>query len=451
MRNIGTAQPDAGRPAAAEPLSGVDEALDWLAERRKAIRCECGILPLEELDQWRTAPGTGDLEHDSGRFFRIEGLQVSTNQGPVGEWRQPIINQPEVGVLGLLVRRVAGDCYGLVQAKMEPGNIDTVQFAPTVQATRSNYTRAHRGAATRYLEQFEGAEPGRVRVDVLQSEQGARFRGKRNRNMVVEVFEDVPVSDGYRWIRLDILRQLHLQDNVVNMCLRSVLSCLAPADSPSERYLHTDAEVLSWIVRAKIRHELSTRGVPLAETTGWHRARGAIAHESGKYFSVIGISATAAEREVHQWSQPMIAPRHEGIAALLTKRVAGVDHVLIQAKTEAGYRDNAELAPTVQCITENYRSLPAEQQPKYLAQATDIGPGRCRYRGYQSEEGGRFYRQQNRYFITEVEPDFPDEPDGDHLWVSLPQLQHLVLHSNYLNIEARSLLSCLYAVPESTW
>ena len=34
-----------------------------------------------------------------------------------------------------------------MQAKVEPGNINSIQLSPTLQATRSNYTKAHGGIA----------------------------------------------------------------------------------------------------------------------------------------------------------------------------------------------------------------------------------------------------------------------------------------------------------------
>ena len=49
----------------------------------------------------------------------------------------------------------------LMQAKMEPGNVNPLQLSPTVQATRSNYTQVHRGTGTRYLEYFVGPTAAR--------------------------------------------------------------------------------------------------------------------------------------------------------------------------------------------------------------------------------------------------------------------------------------------------
>ena len=43
-----------------------------------------------------------------------------------------------------IIKNVNTNKY-LLQAKVEPGNINKIQISPTVQATRSNYLRIHGG------------------------------------------------------------------------------------------------------------------------------------------------------------------------------------------------------------------------------------------------------------------------------------------------------------------
>ena len=77
-----------------------------------------------------------------------------------------------------------------MQAKAEPGNINTYQLSPTVQATRSNYLQLHGGKRTLYLEFFIDHSKTEVLIDQLQSEQGARFYRKRNRNIIIRIPDD---------------------------------------------------------------------------------------------------------------------------------------------------------------------------------------------------------------------------------------------------------------------
>ncbi|MGH3994801.1 MAG: NDP-hexose 2,3-dehydratase family protein, partial [Pseudonocardiaceae bacterium] len=80
----------------------------WLAERGRAHTFEVSRVPFAELDGWHFAEDTGNLVHRSGRFFAVEGLWVRTSTGLFPEWHQPIINQPEVGILGIVVKEFGG-------------------------------------------------------------------------------------------------------------------------------------------------------------------------------------------------------------------------------------------------------------------------------------------------------------------------------------------------------
>ena len=141
-----------------------------------------------------------------------------TNYRNVPEWDQPIINQPEIGFLGFIVKKFNGVMHFLMQAKIEPGNLNIVQLSPTLQATRSNYTRVHGGKSPNYLEYFNGEKEVYVLVDQLQSEQGARFLHKRNRNIIVEINEDeeISVKDGFIWVSLGQIKELLRYPNAVS-------------------------------------------------------------------------------------------------------------------------------------------------------------------------------------------------------------------------------------------
>lgn len=184
------------------------------------------MVPLDALAGWRTDPATGDLRHESGRFYAVTGLEVHTPGAPVSRWCQPILDQPEVGVLGILAKEFDGVLHFLMQAKNEPGNPGGLQLSPTVQATRSNFTRVHGGSRVPYLDHFLDASRHHVLADVRQSEQGAWFYRKRNRNMVVLVTEDLETLDGFCWLTLGQLHRLLAVDDLVNMDARTVLSCL---------------------------------------------------------------------------------------------------------------------------------------------------------------------------------------------------------------------------------
>jgi oxidase EvaA len=433
----------------------------WLSERAASHDFQVSRVPLAQLERWSIEPGTGNIVHDSGRFFKIEGLRVRTDQDGVREWDQPIIDQPEIGLLGLLVRRIHGELHCLLQAKMEPGNVNILQLSPTVQATRSNYSRVHHGTSIRYLEYFARPRRGTVLVDVLQSEHGAWFLRKRNRNMVIEIDEDLPLEPDFCWVPLADARALLSVDNLVNMDVRSVISCLgalgrrtgsgdAFSAALDHSYITRGArrdidDILSWFTELKALHDVSSRTVPLASVTGWRRTEREIAHQHGRHFSVIGVAVRAGSREVAAWSQPLLEPHGHGVVAFLMKRFGGVLHLLVRARVEAGYLDVVELGPTVQCVPRNH---PGETPP-FLDEVSGADPSSVRFSAILSEEGGRFYHAQSRYSLIEAGDDFPETVPADFCWMTAGQLTGLLKHNNYVNVQARTLLSALASLGEA--
>ena len=438
----------------------------WWAERHETGHFSVERIPFSGLTDWSFEPDTGNLGHASGRFFTIEGLRV--REAGVETDAQPIINQPEIGILGILVKEIGGGLHCLMQAKMEPGNVNTLQLSPTVQATRSNYTQVHRGTGTRYLEYFVGPGRGQVLVDVLQSEQGAWFWRKRNRNMVVLVSDDVPVHDDYRWMSLAEIGELTHVDNLVNMDARTVLSCIPFAmpdesdastgdafrdalirsyhyhrDGARSPVRHTPGEILSWFTEAKTRCDWTARPGPLSAVAGWSRDEFEIADETRENFRIIAVSVEAGTREVKSWTQPLLEPRGQGRAAFLARPIDGVLHLLVQARPEYGLMDMVEMAPTIHQLPG--RDHGAKVDP-FVRAALDSPGATVRYDNVLSEEGGRFYNALTRYQIIEVGEDVPLEVPPHLCWMTVRQLIDLLRHGHYVNIEARSLLACIHSL-----
>ena len=61
----------------------------------------------------------------------------------------------------------------------------------------------------------------------------------------------------------------------------------------------------------------------------------------------------------------------------------------------------------------------------------------------QSEEGGRFYHEQNRNVICLVNDKAPEVPPDSFMWLTLGQIKEFLRFNNYLNIQVRSLISAL--------
>jgi oxidase EvaA len=215
-------------------FGSIDETREWYRECVARNEMRSFLIPLLDCRQWSICPTSGSLVHDSGEFFRVDGIRVSASPSREVQsgWDQPLLTQVgyDGGILGLLRKRFDGVPHYLVEAKAEPGNYNIVQITTTIQATFSNLKRAHRGNQTPYSHYFTAPEShqGTVLIDQWMSEDGGRLNNKRNRTMLVEVPETHEISvvnRNYRWVSLFQLKQLVLTDDaIVAPHVRGVLS-----------------------------------------------------------------------------------------------------------------------------------------------------------------------------------------------------------------------------------
>ena len=443
------------------PFNSSKELLDWISRRNQEVSVEVNPIPFSEMAGWHIDED-GCLRHNTGRFFSVQGIHVETDFGYSPEWDQPIIVQPEIGYLGILAKEFNGGLYFLMQAKIEPGNVNCVQISPTLQATKSNYTRVHNGKKPAYLDYFVNVKPENVLLDQLQSEQGARFLRKRNRNIIIKVDEAGEVLPDFRWMTIGQIKEFMHQDNRVNMDTRTVLSGIEYTDyvtpmsdlsrlSPfgwdlfksarTAEGVHSMNQLLSWLTGLKSRYDLFVSYKPIDKLKGWHRDGMEIANDEGKFFRVIGVQVSISNREVRSWNQPLVQPLQQGICAFIIKKIGGIYHFLVQAKLECGNFDVLELAPTVQCLTGNV--FASRQKPPFTDYILNAPRKQVRYDVLQSEEGGRFFREQNRNMIVEADDSFPQEVPEHYAWMTLNQINNFLRFNNFLNIQARSILSAL--------
>lgn len=203
------------------------EVEDWLTTHIGLPRMISSIVPIDKIERWSPDPETGNITHDSGMFFEVTGVHVR-HRSPLRdtEWDQPLLEQPEIGILGIAVTMHQGVLHLCLQAKEEPGNINSIQLAPTIQATYSNRTQVHGGTLPRYVEMFVSPQPEQIMSMRLQTEDGGRFLYKSNRNIILRVRPDElnPLPDNFIWLTLRQIRWLLMRSNLVNYCARSVLS-----------------------------------------------------------------------------------------------------------------------------------------------------------------------------------------------------------------------------------
>jgi oxidase EvaA len=446
-------------------FTNVQEILNWVKNQNEVVSVNVNKTPFKNLKNWNFDDKTGSLVHDSGKFFSIQGIRVNSSLSPIFSWDQPIINQPEIGYLGFIVKKINNVLHFLIQAKIEPGNINYVQLSPTLQATKSNFEQVHKGKKPLYLDFFKNAKKENILLDQLQSEQGSRFLKKRNRNIIVQVDDDFEKFENFRWVTLGDIKELIGYDNVVNMDTRTVISGIDFGDldnnlidfindtfikKTSNNFLKstlslssfvTNSDVISFITDLKSKSDLYVEKISLNDSKNWIISENEIKHIDNKYFKIIGVEVVIGNREVVSWCQPMVEPMSNGICAFVSREIDGVIHFAVQAKLECGNHDIIELAPTVQTLTGDLDLIDTSKVP-FLDYVLNADPKNVIFDCMQSEEGGRFYREQNRNLIildNSVNLELPE----NFIWMTLNQINKFIKYNNYFNIQSRSLVSAI--------
>lgn len=437
----------------------------WVARQRACPRLQAKPTRLDQLAHWNIDPESGNIVHESGYFFSVTGLKVRHRIGNRAiVWDQPIIDQPEVGILGILATPIDGILHFCLQAKEEPGNIGGNQLSPTVQATFSNYSGVHGGGAPPFVEHFLAPPPERVLFARLQTEDGGRFLYKSNRNLIILLppEEQNSLPDGFIWLTLRQIAELMQQDNLVHATTRSILAALlgcghepaflsrigaslpTTASSEPPPATHSLADQIQWVDDHKAFNHMLVRRTGIKTLDEWAYDRdGFLSHRDERFFRIIGIDVSGADREVHAWSQPILCNPERGIIGLLVKEAGGRRFFLMQAKAEVGNRNTVQLAPTVQFTPGNYdRNLKLEKPFLFDAFSGHCGYASC-WENLQSEEGARFYHESHRHRILHLPPGQELSLPADFHWFSEEQLRFFLHFGDLVNSCARSVLACL--------
>ena len=433
------------------------EILEWVAERNANTAVEIRKIALDKCAPWFYDAGEGCIRNENRSFFTVTGLRGAG-------FEQPIILQDEIGYLGILCKEFEGVMYFLMQAKIEPGNVNCVQISPTIQATKSNFTQKHGGKKPPYLDYFLNASKYEIVVDQIQSEQSSRFLKKRNRNIIIRVDEDVPVLPTHRWMTLGQIKRLMREDNLVNMDTRTVLSCIPFSkmrlserekaelselfsDKPLFRSVFDGVaenplpSVYQYINNAKMFAEGSPKLVPLDKLTSWETRDGELICKHPYPFKVVFCDIAIEGREVHRWTQPLFEALGIATFGLICVEDDGILKFVVRAALEAGCFDCLELGPTVQ--QEAVGSFQKEDAMTRLFWERLSAKKGVMFDHLLSEEGGRFYHEQNRNVLLRMDKsELPTLPEGYFL-LDFRTLNELVQVNNTLNIQLRNLLSLL--------
>jgi len=433
--------------------------LDWIKHRNENLKVKIEKTTLSKLSDWFLDSKTGVIHNHDDSFFSIHGFQEIDKFNNLIE--QPIIVQDEIGFLGIICKKIDGILYFLMQAKIEPGNINKIQISPTIQATKSNFEQKHHGKKPLYLDYFINANKYITIVDQIESEQASRFYKKRNRNIVILVDSDIQVFDSFCWMTLGQIKELMSIDNLVNMDTRTVLSCLPIYNGAIDSYIkykrlfkdeylynsmfNNDEGNLCLAFQKlnnfKMFNNYSSNFCSLYNLSSWNVNESEIFSNESKNFEVIFCNLEIEGREVKKWSQPLLEAYGKALFVLFAKKVNGKYNFLIKIKHEIGSFDKCEFGPTIQKEYSEVFNNDDLISKVYLSHFS-------KNKGFiknvvLSEEGGRFYQEENINQILLIDDDEVTSLTNDFVWVDYKTLNLMIQFNNIVNIQLRNLISLL--------
>ena len=406
----------------------------WLSNQRRKQQLTVKKIDLSKLTKW--VYGKKEIYHKSKRFFKIAGIRIYSNLYNKKKWDQPIIVQNEIGILGI-IKNVKTNKY-LLQAKVEPGNINKIQISPTVQATRSNYSRIHGGKTIPYLKYFKKKNKNFS----LQTEQAFRYFNKKNSNIITFVSKKIDLDQKFRWFsKIEILNLLK-EKNLINMDTLSVFSSFIKKkkiDFP----LNKEKKIVTWKNTLNKKFFLKNKIINLNLTKNWIFTKKKISHQTNNYFSVIGIKVKTNKREITDWSQPIIKGTKMSFVGYLTKKFKNTNHYLCRYIIKPGSKVGTYTCSVNTSQFKGYKnSKDLTSFQKKLISKFFINSKDLIYNNILSDEGGRFYHSQIKYMVCKLNKKQDIELPECYIWLSQNQIINLI-YKQKIDIEARLLFGII--------
>ena len=403
----------------------------WLQQQRKEQFLTINKINLSKLQKW--VFNKKEMYHETKRFFRIVGIKINSNFYKKKIWYQPIIVQKEIGILGI-IKNIKTNKY-LLQAKVEPGNINKIQISPTVQATKSNYSRIHGGKTIPYLAFFKRKNKNFS----LQTEQAFRYFNKKNSNIVTLVSKKIGVNKKFRWFSKIEIIDLLKEKNLINMDTLSVFSSFIrkkKIDFP----LNSKRDILKWINSLNKKFFLRNKIVSLNLVKEWKLTKRKIYHRTKDYFSIIGIKVKTNEREITGWSQPIIQGSKMAFAGYLIKRFNNTNHYLCRYILKPGSKGSTYSCSVNTSKFNNYKKNIdlTDFQKNLISNYFVNSKVEKLYDNILSDEGGRFYHSQIRYMACKLDKKQNIKLPENYIWLSRNQIIDFI-KKQQIDIEARLL------------
>jgi oxidase EvaA len=201
----------------------MNQLISWYTTQKVNYELTTKIIPLKKLSDWNISE---DSIYSSDRYFSVIGVDVIAGTREVSKWTQPLIKDTNIGLLGILIKKINGIIHVLVQAKVEPGHIDVLELCPTVSCSNINYIDKKESLKPEFYNFFKNASKENILYDTIQSEEGGRFFQLQNRNMIVTTnAKKIYLPNNYMWMTVNQISKF-MKYSMFNIEARSLISSL---------------------------------------------------------------------------------------------------------------------------------------------------------------------------------------------------------------------------------
>ena len=229
-----------------------------------------------------------------------------------------------------------------------------------------------------------------------------------------------------------------ISNNFLNADLRSLISVfdwdLYTGDDPVEdherKVTESNSDIFSENTLGKNEWELTT----LDKLNGWDVRDDGIVDLKNFGIWVDMFKTSCTTREVSRWSQPLLCCLNKGIVVLLIRKINDRYSFLVSIRSEFGISGEITVLPS-------YVIYPGDN---YENKSSLYEGGTLIAELVQSEEGGRFYKNENIYKVISIDNDIDLQPH--HRWVNINTLKSILKSSNRASFQLRCIVSLVLDV-----
>lgn len=204
-------------------------------------------------------------------------------------------------------------------------------------------------------------------------------------------------------------------------------------------------KILEWIEKKNKAVHVSIKKNRLDDSAFWYydEEKGAIVNSSKSFFAIKGIQKLVDGKV--EVEQPILLQNEIGYLGIICKMIDGEMNLLMYAKIEPGNINHIQISPTIQATKSNFTQKHGGKKPTYFEYFVNASKYNIIVDQIQSEQSSRFLGKRNRNIIIEIDENEEIEVSVSHRWMTLSQIKELMKYENLVNMDTRTVLSCIPA------